>query len=76
MSPKVLKDEALETIAGSNQLMADLATILGVNLFSMPMMLQRKSKRFMELPALTIIAKAMKCKPEDLLTESESKIPA
>ncbi len=69
MSPKVLIDKAYTTIAGNNRLMADLATVLDVSLLSMPMMLQRKSKRFIELPALTLIANEMNCKPEELLID-------
>jgi len=76
MSPKVLKDEAFEVILSNNRLMADLATVMDVNLFSMPVMIQRKSKKFMELPALSLIAEEMKCKPEELLTDSDSKISA
>jgi hypothetical protein len=69
MSPKVLKNEAYDFIAGNNRLMADLATVLSVNLLSMPMMLQRKSKRFMELSAISLIAEEMKCEPQDLLID-------
>ena len=71
MSPKVLKDEAFEVILSNNRLMADLATVMDVNLFSMPVMIQRKSKKFIELPSLTLIAKEMNCTPEELLVDTD-----
>lgn len=76
MAKKILTDSAIEAMRSDNTLLAEVANALNISILTIPGMLQKKSRRFVEQPALKLIAKALNCSMDELLIDEDTKVTA
>jgi hypothetical protein len=69
---QILTKEAKDFLKSNNQVLSEVADELGIGVISLPQYIGRDSKRLIEFPILSIIAKAMNKEPEEILEEVET----
>lgn len=71
-----LTDEALAALKQDNELCLAVANELGVTLFTLPSMISRNSRRLLQSNATIKIAQKLGKRVEDIITETDSFMPA
>jgi hypothetical protein len=69
---KILNDEAIQALSDTknNQLISDVADALNVSIYSMPMIVQRKSRRLTEFAPLKVLADFLHVEMDELLIDT------
>jgi len=73
---RILKQEVKQQILDDNILAADFCNHMGVKIISLDQMIRRDNRRLTHVDNISWLAKRIKLKPDEMLTESDNKVTA